>query len=574
MAGCCLVGKQIAPRPDRFGNTGAHGGSHTDRTMNFAEVKREYKQSDSRFHIVPLAAESVRQSGQSAHPHSDSQVCSLNVAGANQIAVRIADPRLNDSALQFGRTVAGRAFRHSSVDLDKLTIIDSRSKTHTDSLGISGHSVSRKLKVARSRFIQLFDKDFRIVAGASAKVPSQDKFGASFNCQERPSVALPLVVRIPFVSLFAITKSPQFVGLNFVNLESVDPVLQDALTLVASNGKNAKDGRNSNVAQSSGTANATAFRQAIENAKQFFVGQIDRLNWFACSLRERALTVTAFESVSFIAAKMAVKVGIVTAVIRALHRDPSSFLTRITVGNTIAVTGLAGINSASQVKNQGSVSSTSPDSRLVRATRLERAAISLVGCCSFQLSYARILIQRSRLLHLFSPESLNVSANASKRARSTWPILLNQAVTRLAVYIVALNLVAIKSFQNGVNRWQDILRLNFVSRTLKSLSDGNGRDISVVLNLPQHSENRILQAKGKRKVVLRQQVCILGLRVNTSQRAKSHDALLKFGNPRIHSLSLGIQRVSLCEQFGKLCHSLIKHCFVVVSINHLEALYT
>ncbi len=68
--------------------------------MNFTEVKREYEQGNSGFHVVPLAAESVGQPRESAHPHSDSQVCSFNVGRANQIAVGIAEKPVNNNLSQ------------------------------------------------------------------------------------------------------------------------------------------------------------------------------------------------------------------------------------------------------------------------------------------------------------------------------------------------------------------------------------------------------------------------------------------------------------------------------------------
>ncbi len=121
--------------------------------MNLTEIKRENKQRDGGFQVFPFAAETVSQARQSTHSHSDGQVRSFNVASANQIAVGIADPRFNDCALQFGRRVASRAFRHSSVNLDQLAIVNSRSETDRNGLRISGHAVSCKLKIAGGRLV-------------------------------------------------------------------------------------------------------------------------------------------------------------------------------------------------------------------------------------------------------------------------------------------------------------------------------------------------------------------------------------------------------------------------------------
>ena len=397
--------------------------------MNFTEVKRENKQGNSGFHVVPLAAESVRQARQSAHSHSDSEVRSFDVASANQFAVGIADPRLNDSALQFGRTVTRRAFRHASVNLDQLAIVNAGSEAHRNSVRISGHSVSRKLKVASSRLVQFFNKDFGIVAGAAAKVPSKDQLAAPFDCQKRPRVALSLIVRVPFVTLFAIAKSPKFVGLNFIDLKAVDPVLQQSLTLVASDSENAKHSRNSHVAQSSGRANATAFGQAIKNAEEFFIRQIDRLHRLACSIRERALAVAAFESESFVPAKMAVKVSIISAVIRAFHSVTKSFLTETLFEPSIMVTGLdwrqqrqSGLGLAGCYKHSASLVE-----KLVGGIRVERMKDVLASLLD---------LQSSAFSHSASLPLINSQRTSTLLLQTTYPtrILWTNQIAEFATW--------------------------------------------------------------------------------------------------------------------------------------------
>src|SRR5258708_2743405 len=123
-----LTCKQIGPRPDCASNASGHSRSATDRTMNFTEVKREDEQRNGGFQVIPFAAESVRQARESAHPHSNGQVRSFNVRSADHIAVRIAKPRLNDRALEFGRRVARRTVSHSSVNLNQLAIVNPRSE--------------------------------------------------------------------------------------------------------------------------------------------------------------------------------------------------------------------------------------------------------------------------------------------------------------------------------------------------------------------------------------------------------------------------------------------------------------
>lgn len=74
--------------------------------MNLSEVIGKDKQCYGGFQVLPFAAEGIRQPRESSHAHPYRQVHSLNVAGANQIHIRIADPRLLSGAFEFGRTVA------------------------------------------------------------------------------------------------------------------------------------------------------------------------------------------------------------------------------------------------------------------------------------------------------------------------------------------------------------------------------------------------------------------------------------------------------------------------------------
>ena len=179
--------------------------------MPFSEIVAKDKQGDSGLQVVPLAAESVRQARQSACAHSYRKVDPFNMASANQIMIRIADPRFVDHALQFGRGVARWPFNYPSVNLDQLAIVHSRSETQANSVGISGHSVCGQLELPKRGLVQLFDEYLRVLAGPSAKVPSENEFTASIQCQERPAIALALVVRIPFIPFFAIGVAPKLV---------------------------------------------------------------------------------------------------------------------------------------------------------------------------------------------------------------------------------------------------------------------------------------------------------------------------------------------------------------------------
>src|SRR5258708_7865506 len=154
--------------------------------MQFAEVIAKDKQRDGGFQVFPLAGKSIRQARKSSHSHSHCQISPFDVRRANHIAVRIAEPRLNDRALQFGRRVARRAVRHSGVNLYQLTIINPRSEAQTDSVRIRGHAISRELKLSDRGLIQFFNKDFSVEAATSAKMPRENDLAMALNSKERP----------------------------------------------------------------------------------------------------------------------------------------------------------------------------------------------------------------------------------------------------------------------------------------------------------------------------------------------------------------------------------------------------
>jgi hypothetical protein len=308
--------------------------------MNLAEVKREYEQGDGGFHVVPLAAESVRQPRHAAHTHPNRKIDALHMARANQGAVRVADLRLNDSALQFGRRVARRAFCHSSVNLNQLTIIDAGSQTERHRVWISGHAISRKLKLSQRGLVQLLDKDFSIYAGASAKMPSKDDLAVALDCEERPRIALALVIQVALVPFLAKAKAPQLIGLYVRHGYFADVLLQNGLALVTGDLEDAKHGRDRNVAQSGRAANATAFAQTIENAVEFFIRQVDRSNGFDGARRKRLSALAASKSGRSVLAVKAVRLRAVDFTGWTIHSVTQSFLTETLFEPSIMVTGL------------------------------------------------------------------------------------------------------------------------------------------------------------------------------------------------------------------------------------------
>ena len=415
--------------------------------MNFTEVKREYKQRDGGFQVFPFAAETVGQAGKSAHPHPDREVGSFNVRRANHIPVRVAEPRFNDRALEFGRTVARRAVSHASVNLNQLTIVNTGAKAQANGVRVSAHAVCGQLELSRRGLIQLLNENLSINAGASAKVPSEDDLAMALDSEERPSIALALVIRVALIPFLAIAKSPQLIGLYVFHGHFADLLLQNALALLASDFQDTQDGRDRYVAQSRRAANATTLAQTIENAIEFFVRQVDRFARLNRARRERPATLAASKARRSILSVIAVRLRGIDVTSWAIHLSPASFLTQDTAGNTIWLRPVLASTVSGQVKSPRRVlvALSSGSHVVVPATRLERVTLCLVGSRSIQLSYAGTIFQTS---------SSRLLLNTLKRRnfRYHWLERL-PAIHRLAVsardtrYFAAL----MQSFQDRVN---------------------------------------------------------------------------------------------------------------------------
>jgi len=80
-------------------------------------------------------------------------------------------------------------------------------------------------------------------------------------------------------------------------MRPVHEVLQQAFALLAGDIEHTQE---RNEVTSHSAANAAAFGQAIENAKQLFVGQIQSLARLHRSRRKRAATMAAFEAPGYL----------------------------------------------------------------------------------------------------------------------------------------------------------------------------------------------------------------------------------------------------------------------------------
>lgn len=559
--------------------------------MNLSEVIAKDKQRDGGFQVFPLAAERGRESCQPFHSKPHSQIQALHVASTNQVHIRVADPRLFSGAFEFGGTVA-RFFLRRDVNLNQLTIVNAGAKAQTNGVWISVHAVSGQLKLAGRSLVKFLNEYLRILASTSAKVPSQNQFATTIQGQEGPAIAVSLVVLLFFIPLFAIGESPQFIGLNFLSLYFAYAVLQELLAFVACNLENSQDRGDRHITHARRRANATAFRQAIKNAKQSLIRQIDRLDRFAGSLRERALTVAAFESGRFVLSEVSVKVGIYSAVIRALHRVPSSFLTGYTVRTTMRLRALLGIYGAGQVMSLRGASNTSSDSRLGLAETvgfkptepegsadLQSAPIDRSGTSpSIQIS-SRLLLRFIQLLLPRWPLS-SVFQGGMLKGRSV------PFVDRVLIRVGRANCFAclLKSLENRVNagtqirvfplivpcvnqRFLYLYGSHEVVRRLEDFSARVGKRSLIQIKVAKH----VVHHCGNGRIDAGQ--------LGAGKRANRRHRLLKLGYllinlfaSRVKFFPISLNGLAFFEQRRPLGLGLTKGFFPKVLINHSEGI--
>lgn len=132
--------------------------------------------------VLPLFAEGIRQPRQAAHGHSDREVLALNVAGANEVRVRVAHDwdllRMRD----IGRAVPALAFGIGvRIALEELREIATVRQRSGDCGYIGLKAVCTDLEaVASDRMTQTFDENIggRLASTAKGEIENQLRLAA------------------------------------------------------------------------------------------------------------------------------------------------------------------------------------------------------------------------------------------------------------------------------------------------------------------------------------------------------------------------------------------------------------
>lgn len=468
--------------------------------MNLPEIVIKDEQRDGGFQVFPFAAESARQAGHSAHFRSDRQVDPFHVRRANAVALGISVPALDNGSLQFSRTIAGRAVRASVVNLDKLTVIHPRSETQTDRLWIGVKAVRGQLESARGGLIEFFNKEFGVLAAPASKMPGQDQFAIPFKREERVGIALPFVLRVPFIAFFAINEGPKLIGLNVRDRHFADALLQELLALLTRDTQDPQHGCDMHIGQSGRGSDGATFGQTIQDPKEFFVGQINGLTRFISSGRKGFAAGSAAIAGSAVFSVIPVRFWAINFAGRTFHGVPMSFLTEQTVRTTIGLAGLFGVYGVSQVMSKGSASNTPFCSHVVPVTRLERVAYSLAGNRSIHLSYTGISMKAGPFPAL--PDSKTLRNQRDQRTRNLLG-LSNAGVSQPIPpsptrshrnYITVIR----QPVQRVVDAWD---RRTGFSHSVQDLATRNGvvrPKVALTVNQQQRSVRHRLGAHGQR----------------------------------------------------------------------------
>lgn len=117
--------QKLADSPNVVSQASRHRGRlFVNAAMLAAEVKEGEEQSESRFQVLPLLAESVRQARESSHLHSDREVLTLNNRSTDSFGVRVA---VYDRSLYVhhnGWRVASFAVTRGSINFSELREIN------------------------------------------------------------------------------------------------------------------------------------------------------------------------------------------------------------------------------------------------------------------------------------------------------------------------------------------------------------------------------------------------------------------------------------------------------------------
>lgn len=205
-----------------------HRRGDTKRLMHAGEVVMHMEQRNHVNMVVDLFRERIGQSSKPAHIHSHVQVLPLDVAGRDVLRFRSTSHGLAKSAKTLRRAVAFLPFRIVAVDLVKLRIINSGSKSVIHGSQIHLVSVRGQLNPVRQAPGNVL-KELRCVPGVPpSNKPAKYQLCFGVNRRERPNITRDLAFRNRRcqILLFAVAEAPNLIDLDALGWNVADnPIL-------------------------------------------------------------------------------------------------------------------------------------------------------------------------------------------------------------------------------------------------------------------------------------------------------------------------------------------------------------
>lgn len=492
--------------------------------MNGEKVVREDMQRQSTSEIGFLFGKARRQACEASHTCAERQVVALNVRGRDEICVRSSTDSFSLNSFEFTRTVPFTAFFTSSVVFDFPAVINISPEHVFNDWNVSAPTIGRKLKASVNAITQVGNKLKRGVRFTFAERVRRDEF-AFCDSQEAPLITvIGMLVRFA-TSLFLLHVSPRLINLHLSRANMTNSSVEDCFGFESGDTQNLEHGFRVDVIESGSSTDSASFSQTRENAIDSLFRNVERLA-DSFGLRECFAAAWTLKARRVLLAVASVNVwSTVASFWASWHGFLSSFLTRITVVTTMRLRALSGIYGVSQVKSQGSVSSTSLDSQMVPATRFERVTYGLADRRSILLSYAGIIkkllsLLLTRLGHCFSDTHQRL---CHEMARGFPAIHSFSVASRHANRIAAF----INSLKNCVNASKCIcVTREIVLLNLQRVSNLNWRPITI--SRLQNSPHGLRELE----VVI--------------SPAREFDA------------RHGFSKVALANQFGQACNRLLK----------------
>ena len=234
--------------------------------MATAEVVEREEQRHCRFMVRPFFRVSIGQAREAANLHPQRLVRAFDVARANPIFVRIAEPGSSDNVNHRSRGITPIVLR-LAVDLDQRGEVYPPAQDRGNRRAVRRETICRQLEASARREEKIVREDRRIGGRALTDVPRQDEFRMPLNRREAPNVADAIFGQAATNpgALLHRNEPPDFVALNVSAFNVMDLLLHEAPALLAGLDHRADDRVAPDVIDALLGANATAFQDLIQD---------------------------------------------------------------------------------------------------------------------------------------------------------------------------------------------------------------------------------------------------------------------------------------------------------------------